>query len=124
MTPFSPSVMELDLEATAARLAAGMLGAVKRFKKRGVVVAVSGGIDSACVAGMAVRAVGKERVHALLLPERDSSPESTGLGRKLCDALGIGYTVHDIAPTLEAVGCYREREAAVRSVFAQFQPSM
>ena len=121
---FSQEVLALELEPTAVRLAAGLRDVVKRFKKRGVVVAVSGGIDSACVAAIAVRALGPERVHALLLPERDSSPESTALGAKRCDAFGVSRTVHDIAPALEAVGCYREREEAVRSVFPGFQPGM
>jgi NAD+ synthase len=123
--PFSQQVLAMDLEAEAARLSAAYQAAVlKQLKRRGVVVAVSGGIDSACVAALSVRAFGKERVHGLLLPERDSSPESTALGRALCEKLGVAYTVHDIAPTLEAVGCYRERDAAVRSVFPEFQPTM
>ena len=125
MIPFSQQVLALDLEAEASRLATALQAAVlKTLKRRGVVVAVSGGIDSACVAALSARALGPQRVHALLLPERDSSPESTALGRRLCAALGVAYTLHDIAPTLEAVGCYRERDAAVRSVFPGFDPSM
>ena len=122
MTTLSKDVLAIDLEATAARLAEGLLAAVKRFRRRGVVVAVSGGIDSACVAALAVRALGAGRLHALLLPERDSSPESTTLGNEVCDAFGLARSVHDIAPALEAVGCYREREEAVRSVYPEFKP--
>ncbi len=125
MKPFSPAVLDLDLDATAARLCTGLRQAVvKRLRRQGIVVAVSGGVDSACVAALAARAIGRERVHALLLPERDSSPESTALGASLCDALGIGRTVEDIAPILEAAGCYRHREEAVRSVFPEFRPGM
>ena len=125
MTRFSRAVMELDLEAAAAKLAGGLRDAVvKRLRRRGLVVAVSGGIDSACVAALAVRALGRERVHALLLPERDSSPESETLGTKLCDALGVERTVEDIAPILEAAGCYRHREEALRSVFPGFRRDM
>src|SRR6516165_6470708 len=111
MTRFSKDVMALDLEPTAARLAERLRDAVvKRLRRRGIVVAVSGGIDSACVAALAARALGRERVHALLLPERDSAPESTDLGKRLCAALGVSYTVEDIAPILEAAGCYRRRD--------------
>ena len=125
MTTFSRAVMDLDLEAAAARISAELREVVvKRLRRRGLVVAVSGGIDSACTAALAVRAFGPERVQALLLPERDSDPESTRLGRSLCDALGIERTVEDIAPILEAAGCYRNREDAVRSVFPGFERGM
>src|SRR5512133_3575540 len=124
MARFSAEVLALDLEATAARLADGLRDAVRALRRRGVVVAVSGGIDSACVAALAARALGAERVHALLLPERDSDPDSARLGARLCDALGVERTVHDIAPILEAAGCYRAREEAVRSVFPAFEARM
>ena len=125
MTAFSRKVMDLDLEATAAKLSGGLREAVvKKLRRRGLVVAVSGGIDSACVVALAVRALGPERVHALLLPERDSSTDSTRLGAQLCDKLGVGHTVEDIAPILAAAGCYRHRDDAVRSVFPGFQAGM
>src|SRR5690606_19353175 len=79
---------------------------------------------SACVAALAVRALGPRRVFGLLLPERDSSDESTVYGRKLCETLGIAWELHDIAPALEAAGCYERRNAAVRSVFPDFTPDM
>jgi NAD+ synthase len=88
------------------------------------VVAVSGGIDSACVLGLAVRALGPRRVHALLLPERDSSSESARLGRALCEKLDVAYELIDIAPILEAAGCYELRNRAVRAVFPSFTPDM
>ncbi|RKH45082.1 NAD(+) synthase [Corallococcus sicarius] len=122
---FSKQVLELDWETKAASLSAGLKEAVlKKLRKRGLVVAVSGGIDSACVAALAVRALGPDRVFGLLLPERDSSGLSSQLGRELCEKLGIQYTLHDIAPVLEAAGCYAQRDAAVRSVFPDFQPDM
>jgi len=124
MTQFSRAVMDLDLEAAAARLSGGLRDAVKKLRRRGLVVAVSGGIDSACVAALGVVALGRERVHALLLPERDSSPESQELGAKLCDKLGIAWTVEDISPILDAAGCYRHREDAVRSVFPGYEKGM
>ncbi|MCY1045558.1 NAD(+) synthase [Corallococcus sp. bb12-1] len=122
---FSKQVLELDWEAKAASLSAGLKEAVlKKLRKRGLVVAVSGGIDSACVAALAVRALGPDRVFGILLPERDSSGLSSKLGRELCEKLGIQHTLHDIAPVLEAAGCYSQRDAAVRSVFPDFQPDM
>ncbi len=122
---FSKDVLKLDLEQKAAELAEALEHAVlKTLRRRGVVVAVSGGIDSACVAALAMRALGPKRVFGLLLPERDSAGESTAYGRALCEKLGIAYELHDIAPTLEAVGCYARRDAAVRSVFPEFKAEM
>lgn len=89
--------------------------------RRGCVVAVSGGIDSSVCAALATAAMGRERVFALILPERDSSPRSKELGVLLCDHLGIPYEVKDIASTLEAIGCYRWRDDAIRSVFPDYR---
>jgi NAD+ synthase len=124
MRELTRAVLDIDLEAEAERLSRALRAALARLRRRGVVVAVSGGIDSACVAAIGARALGKDHVHALLLPERDSSPESLRLGTSVCDAFGIGRTAEDIAPILAAAGCYRHREEAVRSVFPGFEPSM
>jgi len=122
---FSNEVLKFDCEQKALQLAGALEETVlKKLRRRGVVVAVSGGIDSACVAALAVRALGPKRVFGLLLPERDSSSESTSLGRELCEHLGIAYEIHDIAPALESIGCYERRNAAVRSVFPGFEPDM
>lgn len=122
---FSKDVLKLDLESKASELADSLAYSVLRvLRRRGVVVAVSGGIDSACVAALAVRALGPERVFGLLLPERDSASVSTQYGRALCETLGISYELHDIAAALEALGCYERRDAAVRSVFPEFEPEM
>ena len=119
------NALDLDLEAKATELADALSRAVlRRLRRRGIVVAVSGGIDSACVAALAVKALGPERVFALLLPERDSSPDSLVYARALCEKLGIAYLVKDIAPLLEAAGCYDARTAAVREVFPEFTPDM
>ncbi len=124
-TRFSKDVLALDLEKKATELGERLTQAITQtLKRRGLIVAVSGGIDSACVAALAVRALGPKRVFGLLLPEKDSSSESTTYGRKLCEKLGIAYELHDIAPTLQAAGCYERRDAAVRSVYPEFTPDM
>ncbi len=88
--------------------------------RRGLIVAISGGIDSAVCAALAVRAVGQGRVFGLLLPERDSASESSIRGRMVADQLGIAYEEFDIAPVLEALGCYDWRDDAIRSVFPTY----
>jgi NAD+ synthase len=92
------------------------------LNRRGLVVALSGGIDSSVCVALAVKALGAKRVFGLLLPERDSSAASTRLGRELAEHLGISYEVQDIGQTLEAIGCYRWRDEAIRAVFPGYGP--
>lgn len=95
-----------------------MLG--QKLKKRGLVVAVSGGIDSAVCCALAARAVGDRKTFALLLPERDSSSSSVQRGRALVEQLGVQYSLQDIAGVLEAIGCYQWRDDAIRKVFPSY----
>jgi len=90
------------------------------LKRKGVVVAVSGGIDSSVCAALAVRTFSREKVLALLLPERDSSVAGRTLGEMVCTHLGISFDVKDITSTLEAIGCYKWRDEAIRSVFPEY----
>jgi NAD+ synthase len=91
------------------------------LSRRGLVVGMSGGIDSSVCAALAVRAVGANHVFGLLMPEQDSDRESVGLASRWADGLGIPYVVEDITEILAAVGCYRRRNAAIRRVVPEFQ---
>jgi len=92
-----------------------------QLSRRGLVVGMSGGIDSAVCAALAVRAVGAGHVFGLLMPEQDSDRASLGIAARWADALGIQYTVEDITAILAAAGCYRRRNAAIRRVVPEFQ---
>jgi len=117
------SPLQLDAPAAIARITESMRKHLSTsFKRRGFVVAMSGGVDSSVCAGLAVRAVGAERVFGLFMPERDSDPQSLELAREWAERLGIEYTIEDIAPTLEAVGCYRRRDEAIRRVVPEYGP--
>jgi len=112
---------DLDLAAETDRICEALREATLRtLRRRGLVVAMSGGIDSSVCAALAVRALGKERVFGLLLPERDSSGASSSLGRLMAGFLGIDYTLHDISGTLAAIGCYSEQEEVLRRVLPGF----
>jgi len=92
----------------------------KDVGRRGFVVAMSGGIDSSVSSALCVKALGKDKVYGLMLPERDSSGFSTARGRQLAEHLGIKYEVFDIAQALEGIGCYKWRDDAIRKVFPQY----
>ena len=94
----------------------------KRLRRRGIVLGLSGGIDSSVTAALSVQAVGPGKVLGVLMPEHDSDPDSLRLGRMLADSLGIEHVVEDIAPILEASGCYRRRDEAIRQLVPEFGP--
>jgi len=114
------TALQFDAEQERQRIQAGIRDTVIGFRRRGCVVAISGGIDSSVCAALTVGALGAGRVFGLLLPERDSSGTSTARGRILAEHLKIQYALHDIAPTLEAIGCYSARDEAIRQVIPQF----
>ncbi len=121
MNGFGRHVLELDCEAEADRIAAWLRTATAQaLHRRGLVVAISGGIDSSVCATLAVRALGPSRVCLLILPEHDSDPDSAARARLLAAHLGVEPLTFDIAPTLAAIGCYAERDAAVRSVLPAY----
>ncbi|MBK6779528.1 MAG: NAD(+) synthase [Gemmatimonadetes bacterium] len=110
-------------DAEIARIASALRKTLaETLGRRGFVVAISGGIDSAVCAGLAARAVGPARVFGLLLPEHESDPLSTRLGRAVADAFGIPTVVEEIGPTLAALGCYARRDEAIRRVVPAFGP--
>ena len=115
------SVLEIDASSEAERISAQLRDAIAGIlRRRGAVVAISGGVDSGVCAALAVRALGPERVLALILPEHESSPESVIRARSLAAHLGIQPVEQDIGPTLEAIGCYRWRDEAVRRVLPEY----
>jgi len=65
------------------------------------VLGLSGGVDSAVSAALAVRAVGPERVHALALPGPTSDPASLADARLVADSLGIALEVIELGPAIE-----------------------
>jgi NAD+ synthase len=121
MTRLDRSVLELDVDAEIERIAHAMREMLtRRLRRRGLVVGISGGIDSAVCAALSVRAVGTEKVLGLLMPETDSSSSTTPRGRMVAESLGIGFLTEDIAPTLRAIGCYSRRDDAIREVFPDY----
>jgi NAD+ synthase len=121
MTALDWTVLDLDYAQEAARIGERLRQALGRtLHRRGLVVAISGGIDSSTCAALAVHALGPSRVFGLILPERDSSDDSAVRAGILAQHLGIRTETVDIAPALEAIGCYRARDAAVRNALPEY----
>lgn len=122
-TSFSADVLHLDADAEVARITDAIRKTLRiDLKRRGLVLGVSGGIDSSACAALAAKALGAERVFCIMMPENDSDPESQALGELLLETLGIEGVVEDIGPSLDAMGCYRRRDDAIRTLVPEFGP--
>jgi NAD+ synthase len=99
----APDVFRLDPELIVPRLVTFIQAEVARAGRKGVVIGMSGGVDSSLVAHLSVRALGPANVHALIMPFRTSSPESLRHARLEIDRLGIPYHTIEITPVAEAL---------------------
>lgn len=118
---FSRNVLQIAAERECTRIQDAIRSTVRSFKRRGAVVAVSGGVDSAVVAALCAGALGPDRVLALLLPEKDSAKDTLTVSRLLVAHLGLRHQTEDITAVLEGLNCYGRRDAAVREVLPQFR---
>jgi NAD+ synthase len=119
-TLFSRDALRIDPATAVAEIEQAIRTHVVSLRRRGIVVGLSGGIDSSVVTCLSARALGADRVLVLFMPERDSSSESLRLGRLLTDKFGIPSVVEEIAPTLAAAGCYSRQVDAIRTVFPEY----
>ncbi|MBN1508847.1 MAG: NAD(+) synthase [Sedimentisphaerales bacterium] len=118
------NALKIDCGRESRRIEAAIRASVReRLKRRGVVVALSGGVDSSVVGALCVQALGRERVLGLLLPEKDSSGETRLLGQRVVEHLGIKTESRDITDLLEVAGCYKYRDEAIQSVVPDYRPS-
>lgn len=117
-------LVEFNEEQEVARISKKTVEILsKNLHKRGLIVAVSGGVDSAVCAALAAKAVGKKKVYCVLLPEHDSSSASVELGQAVVENLGLEYEIQNIGKTLEEIGCYKWRDNAIKSVFPEYDGS-
>ena len=121
LSSFTLNVLDIDAAVVASELERAIRQIVLgRLHRKGVVVGLSGGIDSSVTAAICVKALGKDRVFGVMMPESDSSDDSLHLARLLADVLGIETAVENIAPTLDALGCYQRRDDAIRKVIPEY----
>jgi NAD+ synthase len=90
------------------------------FKKKGVLLGVSGGIDSAVTLTLCVQELGSENVYGLLLPEKESAPSSKILGAEICESLGVSYEDVPISPILESLDIYEKKEKIIKRTCPEY----
>ncbi|MBK8010409.1 MAG: NAD(+) synthase [Deltaproteobacteria bacterium] len=119
----SRDALRIDPEAVANTIAKRLEETVRRvLHRKGAVVGISGGIDSAVTTALCARALGPECVQGLFTPERDSSEETLRLSRAVADSQGVSAILEDITPILEAARCYERRDEFFKKAIPEYGP--
>ena len=119
---FSREWLELDPESEVNRICEKLRqGVFDKLHKQGGVVGISGGIDSSVVLALIIKAIGSDRVLGILLPERESDPESSVLAQNLANKLGVKTVTENISDPLEGFGCYKRRDEAIQRIIPEYR---
>ncbi|MES9968430.1 MAG: NAD(+) synthase [Candidatus Thiodiazotropha sp.] len=118
---YEAEILNFDRDKEVERICDSMRDIMRtKLRRRGVVVAVSGGIDSSVSAALAVKAFGPKKAFFIQLPEVDSAQDTQSRGSQLIEHLGVDHTTHNIAATLDAIGCYQARDEAIVKTFPEY----
>jgi NAD+ synthase len=122
--PFSKELILLDDVETAVDKIAKKLqqDVLHNFKRNGAVVGISGGIDSSVCMALSVRAFGADKTIGIIMPEKDSSPDSEDLALELAGKFGVKTIKEEITNALNGFRCYERRDEAVKRVFPEYEP--
>jgi len=123
--PFSKEIILLeDIEAATNEIIHKLQQDVLvNFKRNGAVIGISGGIDSSVCLALSVRAFGADKVVGIIMPEKDSSPDSEKLALELAGKFGIKTIKEVITGALDGFKCYDRRDEAVKIVFPEYDPT-
>lgn len=120
---FSRVSLEIRAAEETEQIVAGLRQTVHhKCRRQGVVVGISGGIDSSVVLALCARTFGPGRVLGVLLPEVESSPESAVLANTVAVHYGVHTVTEDLTAALRGLGCYQRRDEAVARVFPEYGP--
>jgi NAD+ synthase len=122
--PFSKDIILLqDVEAVTNEIINKLRQDVLRnLRRNGAIVGTSGGIDSSVCLALSAKAFGSEKVLAIIMPEKDSSPDSEALARELNGEFLVRTIKEDITSALSGFKCYERRDEAVKRVFPGYDP--
>jgi len=109
----TPEHLQIDLERVSHKLGNFIKTSVGDFNREGVIVGLSGGLDSSVVLALSVAAVGSNKVLGLIMPERDSSQDSEPDARLLAETLGVRVEKVELTPILTEMGIYKHIPRAI-----------
>jgi NAD+ synthase len=120
MAKFSKDALNLNYEKEVQIITREIQRLVSSFKRRGVVLGLSGGIDSSLTAALAVKAMGKDRVFGIHMPDCHSSSDTLSYSQSISNHFGIDSAIEDITMILESVGCYSRQEKAIQMAIPEY----
>ena len=121
---FNSKVLHIDnIENTSYKIQEFIKNQLINFKRRGIVIGLSGGIDSAVTVSLCVKAIGKDKVLGVMMPERDSNPTSKNYAELLAKKLGIRTELIDLTKILDSFSVYQTRDSIVKKNFKPFNNS-
>lgn len=111
----------LDVEKEVERITGNIARILNsKFKKDGVVIGLSGGIDSSVTTALLVKALGSDKVLGVALPEKESSKDSIILAEKLANQLKIDLIKEDITERISSFGVYSKILSILKSYYPDF----
>ena len=119
---FQKDILNIDAKSEAERICSFVQQQVRAMKRDGIVVGLSGGIDSAVMCAIAVEAVGRSKVVGLVLPEKESNPVSSQYAVTHAKAMGIEFREIDITPTVDSVVSYSWRDEYIKKLVPSYTP--
>jgi NAD+ synthase len=118
---FSSAILRLDPVQEVDRISKNIKKILsKQLNRRGIVIGLSGGIDSSTTVALATKAIGKDRVLTLLMPEKHSADDTFDLSYQVADHFGVAKIHENISSTLESVGFYQKYDDAIRRVLPEY----
>ena len=118
---FLKNALFLDIEKEKKRICESVrFSLARRLKRRGLVIGLSGGIDSTVTLGLAVEAIGPDRVLGLLMPEKYTADQTDLLARKAANHFNIKIILEDITEMLKAARHYERYDDAVRLIIPEY----
>jgi len=121
-TPLTTDSLHLDCPSAVAKISEAIRNYLTANRRRGLVVALSGGIDSSVTAALCVQAVGAARVFGIHMPDKDSSADTLKLSQSISTRFAFDSVVEEITPLLDAAGCYRRQEQFIRLAIPNYGP--
>lgn len=120
---FTSNILKIDPEKETERIAGFVRDQVQSvYRRTGIVIGLSGGIDSAVMAELSVRALGKDKVYGMILPEKESNPVSSLFARAHADKMGISHREVDISATVDSVHPYSLRDDFIKELISEYTP--